>query len=79
MHRRLGLGILATVSAMALGATVAQAGVITGAIDNNKLVTLTNNTRSDGLTTFATGSRPVLGSPKDDPERASDGPEAAPG
>ncbi len=46
MRRRIGLGILATVSALAFGAT-AQAGVISGAIDNNKLVTLTNNTRSE--------------------------------
>jgi len=46
MHRGLGLGILATVSALAFG-TVAQAGVISGAIDNNKLVTLTNNTRPE--------------------------------
>ena len=48
MRRKLGLGVFATVGALALGmAVTAQAGVISGAIDNNKLVTLHNNTRPE--------------------------------
>src|SRR6185437_1766126 len=46
MHRKLRLGILATVSALAFG-MAAQAGVISGAISNDKLATLHNNTRPE--------------------------------
>ncbi len=46
MHRKLRLGVLATVSALAFG-MAAQAGVISGAISNDKLATLHNNTRPE--------------------------------
>src|SRR5579871_2786509 len=45
MHKRLGLGVLATVSALVFGMS-AQAGMISGAIDGNKLVTA-GNTRPE--------------------------------
>ncbi len=52
MRRKFGLGVSAAVGALALGmAVTAQAGVISGAIDSNKLVTLRNNTRPEATPT----------------------------